>query len=105
MSSLDDLEPWLVPYAKYLVSLGGAAIQVTSVYRSTAEQTRLYRRYLAGQSKYPAAPPGSSWHEYRRAWDMIGPPDLLEALGRTWQSWGGTWGGAFSHEDPIHFQA
>ena len=101
MPSLDSLHPALLPYARELVRLY-PAVQITSVLRSRSEQTRLYRRYLAGHSQYPAAPPGSSYHEYGRAWDMVAPGDVLVALGRIWQQWGGTWGGA---RDPIHFQA
>lgn len=35
---------------------------------------------------------------------MIGPPELLAAFGRVWESWGGRWGGR-DGSDPIHFEA
>lgn len=102
---LEGLEPALRPWAEYLVQLGqqhDPSLTITSVRRSSAEQARLYRRYLAGQSQFPAAPPGRSFHEYGRAWDMVGRPEVLRWLGAIWQSWGGTYGGEV---DPIHFQA
>lgn len=103
MANLRELEPWLVPYAewfyRYLVSIGERPT-VTSVYRSRASQEVLYSRYLRGGSKYPAAPPGYSWHEHRRAFDIdVVHPELA---GRIWQQMGGTWAGP---ADPIHFQA
>jgi LAS superfamily LD-carboxypeptidase LdcB len=64
----------------------------------------LYRRYVAGQSKYPAAPPGRSYHNYGRAFDVDdASPAQLAAMGQLWESWGGRWGGRFG--DPIHFEA
>lgn len=71
------------------------------MFRSNYEQTRLYRRYVNGQSAYPVAPPGLSYHQYGRAWDMIAPQAELYRLGAIWRAWGGTW----SPSDDIHFQA
>lgn len=101
-SGLDQLEPWLAPYAKALVSYF-PQLTVTSVYRSPTDQIRLWNN--RARNPYPVARPGTSWHEYRRAWDMVGPDDMLELAGRTWEAWGGTWGGRFHNSDPIHFQA
>ena len=101
MASLDGLLPVLQPYASYLISLF-PSLRVTSVYRSPTEQLELYRN--RAKNPYPVAPPGRSYHEYRRAWDMVGPPADLAAAGRIWQSWGGRWGGAFRNVDPIHFE-
>lgn len=115
MSTFAGLEPWLrpsaesfyayvaVPTARYY----GATAQVTSVRRSSAEQARLYRRYLAGASQFPAAPPGRSKHEQGRAFDLVilsGRTlrrDILTALGQYWQSLGGRW----FPSDVIHFEA
>lgn len=72
--------------------------------RSSSEQLELYERSLLGGSPYPAAPPGRSLHEQGRAFDMVGPPQLLAAFGRVWESWGGRWGGR-DGSDPIHFEA
>jgi hypothetical protein len=96
------LQPWLSPWADQLVAMYPAA-QVTSTYRTYTQQAMLYRRYLAGQSIYPAAPPGRSLHQYGRAFDLVAPAAILQQLGRIWESWGGTWGGRGN--DPIHFEA
>jgi len=55
----------------------GVPVQVTSVYRTVAEQQVLYRRYLAGQSKWPANPPGLSAHNYRLAFDSDTDPRYM----------------------------
>lgn len=77
--------------------------RVTSARRSRAEQTRLYRRRLAGKHGFPVAPPGASKHEQGRAIDMVAAPWVLALLGRRWEAAGGKWGGRF--HDPIHFEA
>lgn len=106
MATLDALLPELAPYAKWLVSQF-PGLKVTSVYRSPTDQLRLWN--ARSSNPYPVARPGTSYHEYRRAWDMVGPPELLERAGRVWESMGGTWGGrpriAGHRPDPIHFQA
>lgn len=74
-------------------------LKVTSVRRSRTQQLYLWNtRY---RNPYPVAPPGTSYHEYGRAWDMVGPAEQLREAGRVWRSWGGQWFEA----DPIHFQA
>lgn len=81
----------------------GHTITVTSTRRSRATQRRLYADYVAGRSRYPAAPPGRSKHEQGLAFDaVVTPPEYQDAYGRMWESWGGTWGGRF--RDPIHFE-
>ena len=106
-TSLDDLVDDLRPYAIDFVQQVGAAglnPRVTSTLRSHDDQSRLYRRYLAGQSGgLPAAPPGASAHEYGWAFDMIvSPYDAIGEVGRFWQSeYGGEWG---AKRDPVHFQ-
>jgi len=101
----DGLLPGLRDAAQQLFAAGqrvDPTLRVTSARRSRAEQSRLYRRYLAGQSRFPAAPPGRSLHETGRAWDMYTTRgEVLEWLGRTWISWGGRW----YRSDPIHFEA
>lgn len=96
---LSGLQPWLRPWAEYLLQQAGPGVRVTSVYRSRTEQERLWRQ--RHNNPYPVAPPGYSYHEYGRAFDIVGDPDLLRWLGNLWNSWGGTW----SEADKIHFQA
>lgn len=103
-ASLDLLDDSLRDAAKELVrqcGVAGLLPRVTSTLRSTAEQTRLYRSYLAGQGGYPVAPPGMSAHEYGLAFDMVlSPYSALADVADVWQSWGGGW----NPGDAIHFE-
>lgn len=98
-STLNGLQRWLRPHAAQLAAYF-PRLQVTSVRRSRTEQLRLWNN--RHHNPYPVAPPGSSKHEIGLAWDMVGPPDVLAAAGRLWESVGGRWGGRFG--DPIHFE-
>src|SRR5260370_11128406 len=106
-TSLHSLAANLQPYAYALVDTAaesGWSPRVTSARRSHREQSFLYRRYLAGLSAYPAAPPGHSAHELGLAIDLIVTPyEALGELGALWESWGGRWGGR--GQDPIHFES
>lgn len=102
MASLRELDGWLSPYAGWLYDYlrsRGLHPRVTSVYRSRQQQAVLYARYQSGKSAYPVAPPGASYHEYRRAFDMV--CDNNAEAGRIWRLMGGSWWAS----DPIHFQA
>lgn len=94
----------LQPFAQALVNLAGrAGVQprVTSTLRSRAQQERLYRAFLRGESHYPVAPPGTSAHEFGYAFDMVAStPEDLHDLGTVWQQWGGLW----SASDEVHFE-
>ena len=106
MASLRGLDRRLYPWAAALLDLAareGWDVAVTSVRRSYSQQARLYRNYLRGLSRYPAAPPGRSLHQVGRAFDLRAAEAVLERLGAIWEQWGGTWGGR--GEDPIHFEA
>ena len=104
-ANLRELEPWLYPWAAYLVRFAQSyGASVTSVRRSYLEQLQLYTAYVEGYSKYPAAPPGQSMHQLGRAFDIAAPARLLAYLGATWERWGGRWGGR-DGTDPIHFEA
>lgn len=105
MSDLAGLDPRLRPAAEQLLAAARrfSGVRVTSVLRSYSTQARLYRNYVAGRSRYPAAYPGTSYHEAGRAFDVDAPPAVLAWMGRVWEGWGGTWGARFG--DPIHFQA
>lgn len=105
MSWANGLHPQLRPHFLQLFALAqhlDPNARVTSARRSRAEQTRLYNRYLAGLSQFPAAPPGRSKHEQGRALDLVAQDAVLRRLGAAWQAAGGKWGGA---RDPIHFEA
>lgn len=108
MPSLKDLQKEIRPYAEALVSATEAAgyrITLTSVKRSREAQARLYKRYLQGLSRFPAAPPGTSKHEVGRAFDVSASPEVLKLMGAAWKWLGGRWGGDFRKSDPIHFEA
>ena len=103
-TSLRDLAPNTRPkVSEWLASLRDAGVQgrVTSTRRSTAEQTRLYERYLRGESLLPAAPPGSSLHELGIAIDIVFPGDeeLAVAVDAA-ADFGLRWAGP---GDPVHF--
>lgn len=112
MAAIDKLQPFMRQTAKefiaWLASQGWQPV-VTSVLRTYATQSRLYRRARSGRSRYPAARPGTSMHEYGRAFDVdlvLPEPEKSRALakaGAVWESVGGRWGGRF--RDPIHFEA
>jgi len=102
----DGLQPWLRPAAAYLVEqarVSGLAPVITSVYRSYGQQAALYRRYRAGLSRLPAAPPGRSLHQQGRAFDVDLPQhrEVLPQMGAAWRSMGGRWWPS----DPVHFEA
>ncbi len=99
-----DLIPELQPYASALFSLAdeaGIRWQLTSTVRTFSQQSQLYRQFLAGKRAYPAAPPGTSAHEFGYAFDMITSDHAdLADLGTVWRSWGGRW----NENDDIHFE-
>jgi len=109
MTGLGSLNRALRPYATALLraarSLNPHAT-VTSTKRSRKSQAALYRNYVAGRSRFPAAAPGSSKHERGLALDLGGlSAGQLSKLGKLWRSWGGRWGGSFRSRDPIHFES
>lgn len=48
----------------------GIFLLISDGFRTYQEQSTLYNNYIAGIGGI-AAPPGSSWHEYRRAFDVM----------------------------------
>lgn len=104
MASTRDLDQRAKPIADAFIRAlkrAGIRVIVTSTRRSLDKQAQLYRNYLAGKSKYPAAPPGQSTHGAGLAFDLNLVPPLYREAGALWESIGFTWGGRFS--DPIHF--
>lgn len=86
------------------VSAQGIRYRVTSAYRSRAQQAKLYAAWRAGRSRFPAAPPGRSAHEYGLAADIVfaggveSPMQIVLGLAR---EAGLKWGG---ENDPVHFE-
>ena len=106
MLELDQLQPWIAPYARWLYQVAayyGLRPVVTSVYRSPERQAELYAAFLRGETDLPVAPPGASQHGQRLAFDLVVDGDYRgEAqawLGGVWSSIGGAWNAA----DPVHF--
>jgi len=103
---LRGLREDLQPYAAALIQAIRQVqpnVYITSGKRNSRDQARLYARFQAGLSRYPAAPPGHSTHEQGIAFDLGNlDPRLLRAAGLLWESWGGRWGGRF--KDIIHFE-
>lgn len=97
-ASLSGLLPQLRPYAEYLLRQS-TGVRVTSTYRSYSDQLALWLN--RSRNPYPVAPPGRSYHQYGRAFDLSGSANELSRLGSIWNAMGGTW----SPADPIHFQA
>jgi hypothetical protein len=92
------------PIAEWFVrelERAGVTVTVTSTRRSVAEQRRLYKAYIEGRSKYPAAPPGQSTHGSGLAFDLHLDPPVYASAGAVWERLGFTWGGRFN--DEIHF--
>lgn len=111
MSWSAQLRPELQPWFEWIVSViqfYDPTARVSSAYRSTTEQAKLYRRFKAGLMPGPVAPPGLSYHEQGRAIDVLATESALRQAGAAWKGVGGRWGGDFKGAgkyDPIHFEA
>jgi len=110
LADLNTLQPSLIPWARWIYNFGkyyDGRLVVTSARRSSADQRRLYQKYIRGESEIPAAHPGTSMHEIGWAFDLarIGKSpvgdDFLMWLGSWWEYYGGKHGGS---RDPVHFQ-
>lgn len=99
-SLADDFRPW----AEWIVELAKFAdsqARVTSAFRTHEKQKALYELYRQGQSRYPAARPGQSAHEYGYAIDMVfGNLDARDAVRNVWVQYGGNLG----NDDEVHFE-
>lgn len=110
MKALTLLDPLFRHYAEMIVDVCkelGVEPTVTSTKRTRKEQEALYADAAAGRSKYPAALPGTSLHEWGLAFDMeLVPHDALYKLGPYFEGKGIIkWGGRFTKHDEIHFEA
>ena len=102
MSVFNQLDNAFRPWAEwvyYVAQYNNLDPIVTSARRSLSAQARLYAAFQAGHSKYPAAPPGKSQHNYGLAIDMVTKNNA--ALGQYWRSIGRSW----SPGDDVHFGA
>ena len=112
----EDLQPLCREHLA-ACALHGIQLCVTQGYRSSAEQAALYAKGRTAPGKIVTrAPPGYSWHEFRRAYDVA----VLDAKGKAtwpndvalWKTIGGLgksvgleWGGDFrTITDRPHFQ-
>lgn len=98
--------PWhdWVYWALNELARRGFSGTVTSGKRSSTKQQQLYRNYITGRSKLPAAPPGRSAHEYGLAIDFevdqgYNSPQQRQAM-QLFESWGGE----LVSGDPVHVQ-
>ena len=95
----------LGPHEKFfkalIHALGGRTI-ITSRVRSSQRQRELYARYQRGQSAYPVAVPGTSFHERGLAFDAVvtGIPDAW--INAAAQYSNVRWAG---NADRVHFAA
>jgi hypothetical protein len=81
----------------------GYPISLGSSYRSPEEQSAMYNN--RANNPYPVAPPGASGHNYGLAMDLRGyKPEYQKGLGQLAHEMGLTYGGEFSHPDPVHVQ-
>lgn len=103
---ISTLQPYLRPYAEYLVVAfndAGWPLIVTSGRRSSSRQAELIRagyttatrsRHLTGDA-FDVGLRGYKWRDVPEwVWDIVG--EYGESLGLRW-------GGRFTTPDPIHF--
>jgi len=79
----------------------GIQFFITSTVRSFGEQLRLWLRFKAGSSKFPAAPPGKSTHQLGIAVDLVPKdPSALDDVVTLMTRHGFKWAGP---RDRVHF--
>lgn len=118
--NIEDLLPEVQDQCRTLIaSCGnqGIVLVVTQTYRTWAEQAELYAQ---GRTKpgliVTHAPPGYSWHEFRRAFDVaiktypgdLKPKDFYNGpwghIGEIGELLGLEWGGRWKKPDRPHFE-
>lgn len=95
----------------------GVTLIVTQTFRSLKEQAALYAQGRTKPGKIVTyAPPGYSWHNWRRAFDVAiqvypGDPNLRDLYDGPWEVVGDLgeavgleWGGRWELPDRPHFQ-
>jgi peptidoglycan L-alanyl-D-glutamate endopeptidase CwlK len=117
---LDGLDPDVAGKAAALLFKAAERLiqlRITQGYRSYAEQAALYAKGRTAPGPIVTyAPPGYSWHNWRRAFDVCiltfagdkTPKDVYdgpwEEIGEIGEKLGLEWGGHFTHPDRPHFQ-
>lgn len=103
-TSLLSLEPSTrASYRRALAQLRTQGVHVitTSTRRTKNEQRVLFRKFVTGQSKFPAALPGSSTHEIGIAIDLVPEtPGTLPTIASVMAIHGFKWAEA---RDCVHF--
>lgn len=117
---LQDLDPDVREMAEKLLIRAaslGIELTVTQTYRTPAMQAALYAKGRTEPGPVVThAPPGYSWHEFRRAFDVAithFPGDMTKAnlydgpweqVGTIGEDCGLEWGGRWKRPDRPHFQ-
>lgn len=109
---IDPRLAWAGSVLLFVTNSAGFPIRVSSGYRSTAEQQRLWEEYLAGKRPGPVAKPGTSTHERGRAIDVVWvSTGRQEPFEGAWERLGSfaeqylglRWGGRWHPPDEVHF--
>jgi len=115
---LSSLLPEVRELAERHIALSGAEgidLLVVYAYRSLPEQEKIYAKGRSGPGKVvTGAPPGHSWHNFRRAYDVAvlsggridWQSDKYRRAGEIGRSLGLVWGGDFKaiKGDLGHFE-
>jgi|ERR671923_1139336 peptidoglycan L-alanyl-D-glutamate endopeptidase CwlK len=115
--ALADLHPTVAEKARALIELckrEGVDLLITSTYRSFEEQAKLYAMgRTAPGNVVTNAKPGSSWHNYGLAFDVVPlvngkavwDTNMWPLIGMLGESLGLTWGGRWKKfKDLPHFE-
>lgn len=86
-----NLPAWAAQY--------GVWAEITSAYRSPAQQKKLYALYKQGLMPYPVARPGTSAHEKGLALDIA--TNNRAIINKIMTYLGFSWGG---FRDPVHYE-
>ncbi|EQA61723.1 M15 family metallopeptidase [Leptospira alexanderi] len=106
INSLENVDSRLVSFFQDL-KRSLPSVYVFESRRSWARQAKLYAACKAGTGSCPAAPPGSSAHQYGRALDVNGfsaVKDRKQIESVLVNHSGIEWGVDWKQSDPPHFQ-
>ena len=113
LSELEDDVREMAEHFLASAARAGLLLRVTHTRRTWPEQAALYAqgRSLPGPT-VTAAPPGYSWHNFGRAFDVCqahGEPypeedSFWDSVGQIGENCGLEWGGRWKHPDRPHFE-